>query len=148
MNLNAIELLDDTRCMEMEATLVELIYQFNARATGHVDGRLLGGEIRTEGGDLAGGFSGHTWGGVSVVTHLWVAEQFRGMGVGRALLESAEGEARQRKCTHAILMTHDFQAPGFYERAGYTRVFEVQDWPASHANILYRKRIDGARGST
>jgi GNAT superfamily N-acetyltransferase len=138
----SVELLDEANCIELETVLVDRIYEFNANATGYSDGQLLGGRIRDDSGELIGGFSGHTWGGVCVVTHLWVAEPHRGSGVGRALLKSAEAEGRRRNCTCAILMTHNFQAPAFYERAGYSRVCSVEDWPVAYSNVVYRKRLD------
>lgn len=134
-----IELLDEARCQALEATLVERIYEFNAEATGYRDGRLLGGQVRAGSGELIGGYSGHTWGGVCVVTHLWVAGPYRGQGLGRALLESAEAEALRRGCAHLTLMTHNFQAPSFYERAGYRRLCTIEDWPVAHSDAVYRK---------
>jgi len=57
-----VELLDEAQCVELEMALVDHIYQFNGKATGYFDGSLLGGSIRTDSGELMGGFSGHTWG--------------------------------------------------------------------------------------
>ena len=137
----AVELLDEAQCIELETELVEHIYQFNARATGCDDGQLLGGSIRADSGELIGGFSGHTWAGVCVVTHLWVDEKYRGSGIGRELLLSAEAQARRRHCTWSILTTHSFQAPEFYERVGYRRACGVDHWPIGHSNIVYRKQL-------
>lgn len=139
MNAPAVELLDEARCQELEAALVERIYEFNCEATGYRDGRLVGGRVRANSGELVGGFTGHTWGGACIITHLWVAAQHRGQGIGQALLQSAETEAVRRNCAHMILATHSFQAPEFYERAGYERVCSVEDWPVAHANVFYRK---------
>ena len=146
MDLRTVELLDDTQCSMWENMLVDLIYEFNANTTGYFDGRLMGGRLCTEAGELMGGFSGHTWGGISVITHLWVGQRFRGFGVGEALLTSAEQEAQRRHCVNAILMTHSFQAPGFYERLGYERVCTVEAWPIGHSNMVYRKSLAGCLG--
>ena len=81
-----VELLDEAHCRELDATLVERIYEFNSEATGYTDGKLLGGRVRTEPSELIAGFSGHTWGGVCVVTHLRVDPPYRGHGVGQAVL--------------------------------------------------------------
>ena len=40
MNTPPIELCDGSECHELEAFLVERIYEFNAQATGYFDGRL------------------------------------------------------------------------------------------------------------
>ena len=136
-----IELLGESDCQTLDAELVERLYEFNAHTTGCGDGRLVGGALRGDGGELLAGFSGHTWGGVCVVSHLWVAESLRGRGWGHALLASAEAEAARRRCVHLILATHSFQAPKFYEACGYERLGAIEDWPLGHANIFYRKTL-------
>jgi len=136
-----VELLDEAQCLELDATLVERIYEFNSEATGYTDGQLLGGCVRADSGELIAGFSGHTWGGVCVITHLWVDRQYRGRGMGQTVLQSAEAEARRRNCAHLILASHSFQAPRFYERLGYQRICTVEDWPVAHSNTVYRKPL-------
>src|SRR6516164_7003373 len=78
MNTPLVDLCDDRECQELEAFLVERIYEFNARATGYFDGRLIGGRLRNEAGEIIAAFNGHTWGGCCVVAHLWVHESQRG----------------------------------------------------------------------
>jgi len=112
VNAPIVELLDEAQCLELDATLVERIYEFNSEATGYTDGQLLGGCVRADSGELIAGFSGHTWGGVCVITHLWVDRQYRGRGMGQTVLQSAEAEARRRNCAHLILATHSFQRRG------------------------------------
>ena len=141
VNASIVELVDEAQCLELDATLVERIYEFNSEATGYTDGKLLGGCVRADSGELIAGFSGHTWGGVCVVTHLWVDRHYRRRGIGQAVLQSAEAEARRRNCAHLILATHSFQAPRFYERLGYQRICTIEDWPVAHSNTFYRKPI-------
>ena len=141
VNAPIVELLDEAQCLELDATLVERIYEFNSEATGYTDGKLLGGCVRADSGELIAGFSGHTWGGVCVITHLWVDRQYRGRGMGQTVLQSAEAEALRRNCAHLILASHSFQAPRFYERLGYQRICTVEDWPVAHSNTVYRKPL-------
>ena len=141
VNAPIVELLDEAQCLDLDATLVERIYEFNSEATGYTDGKLLGGCVRADSGELIAGFSGHTWGGVCVVTHLWVDRHYRGRGIGQTVLQSAEAEARRRNCAHLILASHSFQAPRFYERLGYQRICTVEDWPVAHSNTVYRKPL-------
>jgi GNAT superfamily N-acetyltransferase len=147
MNPVQLPLLDEDGCRELESELVDRIYDFNVDATGYADGRLIGGAIRNDAGDLIAGYSGHTWGGCCVITHLWVAQSFRGRGLGRQLLESAETEALRRNCRHAIVSTHSFQAPGFYERMGFDPVATVADWPAGHSAAIYRRILPRTPGT-
>jgi GNAT superfamily N-acetyltransferase len=138
-----IELCNEAECQALEAFLVERIYEFNAQATGYSDGKLLGGRLRGEAGEVIAAFNGHTWGGCCVIAHLWVHEAHRGRGLGRELLQVAEAEAVRRGCAQVILSSHSFQAPEFYERLGYEKRAVIADWPKGHADIVYVKRLGG-----
>lgn len=130
---------DDAECQELGAFLADRIYEFNANATGYVDGRLLAGCVRTAAGDIIAGFNGHTWGGCCELSQLWVHERHRGRGLGTLLLRSAEAEAVARGCVQVVLTTHSFQAPGFYERMGYESKYAIDGRPKGHADIIYVK---------
>lgn len=145
MGPDHIELCDDSECRELEAFLVERIYEFNAQATGYFDGRLLGGRLRNETGQVIAAFNGHTWGGCCVVAHLWVHESWRGRGLGRSLVQAAEAEAVRRGCEQVVLATHSFQAPAFYERLGYEKQAVIHGQPKGHANVIYVKHVNGHR---
>ena len=135
------ETCDDADCTALEALLTARLIEFNARATGYSDARLLGLRIKSESGELIAGASGHTWGGCCVITYLWVEEAHRGVGHGVALLRAAEDEAARRGCEQVVVATHDFQAPGFYERMGYERQAAIREMPKGHADIIYAKRL-------
>src|SRR4029078_6047775 len=116
------------------AFLADRVYEFNARATGYFDGRLLAGSIRSDVGEVIARFDGHTSGGCCELSHVWVHEQYRRQGLGRLLLRSAESEALARGCVRLFLASHDFQAPGFYERLAYERKYAVEGRPSGHAS--------------
>ncbi len=100
------------------------------------EGRLVGGLV---------GECGWRWLHVDL---LWVADEHRGRGVGRALLDLAEREAAARGCHHVYLDTFDFQARPFYERQGYV-VFGVQeDYPPGHSRFYLRKTLGETLGET
>ena len=90
--------------------------------------------------------NGHTWGKCCHVVHLWVHESHRRRGIGRALLQEAEAEAVGRGCSQALLFTHSFQAPEFYEHLGFVRQATVPNYPHGHAQYLYLKQLAGQRG--
>jgi hypothetical protein len=46
-----------------------------------------------------------------------------------------------RGCVQVVLATHDFQAPGFYERMGYERKFAIEGSPKGHVDIVYVKML-------
>jgi GNAT superfamily N-acetyltransferase len=138
---------DEAQCEALESFLVERIYEFNARATGYDDGRLLAGAVRNEQGEIVAGFNGHTWGACCELSHVWVHEQYRGQGLGKALLAAAEAEASSRGCVQIVLATHSFQAPGFYERMGYERKYALEGRPQGHSQLIYAKRLRGKDGA-
>jgi O-acetyl-ADP-ribose deacetylase (regulator of RNase III)/GNAT superfamily N-acetyltransferase len=95
------------------------------------DGRLRGGLIAE---------SGWRW---LHVYFIWVSEEARHLGYGRALLERAEAEARARDCLGVHLDTHDFQAPEFYETLGYKVFGMLEDYPPGHRRYFLRKDLRG-----
>jgi GNAT superfamily N-acetyltransferase len=132
---------NESECQALGAFLADRIYEFNAEATGYHDGLLLAGCIRNETGAIVAGCHGHTWGGCCELAQLWVNERYRGRGLGRQLLESAEAEAAARGCVQVVLATHSFQAPGFYERMGYEQKYVIEGRPQGHRDIIYVKAL-------
>ena len=57
--------------------------------------------------------------GMAKIERMAVIDDVRGQGVGRALLEFLEAEARRRGATKLTLHAQ-VRARGFYERAGYS----------------------------
>lgn len=91
--------------------------------------------------ELVGGLHGSSQWGWLFVKWLFVAESGRRHGLGRQLMADAEKEARARGCTGIWLDTFSFQAPGFYEKLGFTRFGEVKDYPGEHTRFFYSKKI-------
>jgi 8-oxo-dGTP pyrophosphatase MutT (NUDIX family) len=129
---------------ELDLFLDERLYEFNVRATGIDDGRMLFAKLEDETGAVIAGIAGHTWGGCCEITRLWVHAQHRRRGLGRGLLAAAEAEAQRRGCDRMLLMTHSFQAPEFYEKLGYERRATIADYPRGHAKYSYQKRLRAA----
>lgn len=127
------------------AFVEERINEFNFATTGYRDGRELACFVRDDQGAIVAGLTGFTWGGYCRVSFLWVAESRRRSGLGRALLATAEDEARRRGCGLVQLDTHDFQAPGFYARLGYEKLAHLADIPRGHGQTWFVKRLDGQR---
>ena len=67
----------------------------------------------------------------------------RGLGLGTRLLEAFEAEARARGCRRVFVTSFTFQAPGFYERAGYREIFRWDGVPTDgEADVHFRKDLD------
>ena len=118
------------------------IYTFNSRTTGLVDGRMLTIRATDGSGELVGGLSGWTWGGCGYVDLLWVAESYRGRGLGTDLMDRAEAETWDRGGRLMVLSTHSFQAPEFYHRRGYVERGRVDGYPRGHAQLYLSKVLD------
>jgi hypothetical protein len=48
MKFRAVKLHDESRCQEIEAFLADRIYEFNVKASGYADGRLVAGTIQDD----------------------------------------------------------------------------------------------------
>jgi GNAT superfamily N-acetyltransferase len=93
-------------------------------------------------GTVTGGLWGTSVAGWLYVDLLVVPEEFRGRGLGTELLRQAEDIARKRGCIALWLNTGTFQAPGFYEKQGFTAFGTVPDYPPGYDTIFFLKRLD------
>lgn len=93
-------------------------------------------------GRVVGGLTGRSAYGWMKVSTIWVNESLRGQGWGTKLIAMAERVAKERNCHGIHLDTHGFQAPRFYERLGYERFGELENYPGEHSHIYYRKPLD------
>jgi len=126
---------------ELDAFLVDRIYEFNAETTGFHDGEVFAAAIRNSAGEVIAAVTGHTWGGTCHVSHLWVHEDHRRDGFGSSLMAAVESEAARRGCSQVILATHSFQAPAFYERLGYKQQASIAEYPQGYAQLHYFKSL-------
>jgi len=147
MDFDVAMLATERECEDLGAFLADRIYEFNTNATGYFDGMLLAGCVRNDSDEVIAGYNGYTWGGCCELAHVWVHEAYRGQGIGARLLHSAEAEARARGCAQIILATHDFQAPGFYERIGFERKFSIEGRPRGHVDTIYAKSLRDQPGA-
>lgn len=135
-------------CDNPEAGTFEAIYTALEASSlaliGPAQPRLLVIPIRDDNGSVAGGLWGYTSFGWLHVQMLFVPQALRGMGVGAALMASAEAEARDRGCRGAYVDTFSFQAAPFYQRIGFTLFGRLDDCPPGHDRLYFRKRFEVA----
>jgi ribosomal protein S18 acetylase RimI-like enzyme len=115
------------------------LYEHNSAATGRNDGEGLGFVIKDDGGKIVAITNGYTWAGVSEIRQMWVDKAFRGRGYGRALLDAMVAEAQRRGVSRIWVASYDFQAPGMYERVGFKRMAEFDNWPEGRVNVILCK---------
>ena len=97
--------------------------------------------VASAGSAVVGGLNGSTHWGWCYIRHLWVKEDWRRRGLGLRLLDEAETQARARQCVGLYVDTFDAGAAAFYERAGFARIGQVEDFPPGHARIFLSKRL-------
>ena len=115
------------------------IYDHNSYVTGCNDGRGLCFVIRNEVGELIGVAAGFTWSGISELKQMWIHDAYRGRGYARALLDAFVAEVSSRGVRRVWVASYDFQAPGMYEKAGFKRMAEFEEWPEDHSNVILCK---------
>ncbi|MGY2397729.1 GNAT family N-acetyltransferase [Pseudomonas sp. SDO5271_S396] len=70
-----------------------------------------------------------------------VSESMRGQGLGERLMHMAEDVAKKKHCIGIWLETFSFQAPGFYQKLGYSEFGRLADYPPGHTRFYYQKRL-------
>ena len=141
----AIEARHDLTPEEIDA-LEDRLYAHNADATGRDDARGIGFVMRNDAGETIAAAAGYTWAATSELKQLWIDARHRGQGLGRALLDAYVAEAARRGVKRIWVQSHDFQAPAFYEAAGFVRMAEFDGWPDGHVNVVLCRIVDASSG--
>ena len=94
-----------------------------------------------EGGRCVAGIVGFCRGDSAEVDILWVTPDYRGTGLGRALLKRVEDLARAHGARRLILDTFTFQAPRFYEALGYHCYARLEPLVNGYGRYYYSKDL-------
>lgn len=89
----------------------------------------------------AGGLSGQLTYGWFWIMLLAVEPEYRGRGVGQALVEKAETFTREHNGLGLHVDTFAYQAPGFYERIGYQEVSRLSGSEPAEDRVYFVKRF-------
>src|ERR1700712_382213 len=92
------------------AAISDGLLRFNESELGPSGSRALSIFVRGPEAQIQAGLGGRTAFGWLFIANIWVGDDLRGQGVGRALVARAETEARARGCTNAWLDTFSPQA--------------------------------------
>lgn len=101
------------------------LYAFNSAVIGRDDAHSIGFVIRNETGAMLAAIAAYSWAGIAEIKQLWIDSEHRARGWGRALLSAFIAEARTRGVRRVWVATFDFQAPRFYDEAGFVRTAEI-----------------------
>jgi len=129
---------------ETRAAILDGLISFNSKQTAGQFGppRTIALALKDPGtGKSVGGLTGRIGYSRMFVELLFVPEQLRGTGLGRQLMERAEDVAREHGCTGIWLDTFTFQAPGFYQKLGYSVFGEISDYPPGFSRFFLHKPL-------
>ena len=94
-----------------------------------------------ENGDKKAGITGYAHGNWFFIDLLFVSDTLRGQGIGKRLLSLAEEDAKNKGCKYAFVNTNAFQAPAFYQKAGYECVFKLEEFPLNGEKYYFTKKL-------
>ena len=97
-----------------------------------------------QGGQIVAGIVAASTMDTLEVEFLFVEESCRGQGLGRLLLEQAEGKGVNiytHGCKRVLLNTYSFQAPGFYRRMGYELLAQQNPCFGEYSQYYFTKNL-------
>ncbi|MEV7011166.1 GNAT family N-acetyltransferase [Streptosporangium sp. NPDC051022] len=128
---------------ELSKQLDDALTAFNAAVTGVSEQGAFSVKVVDEDGELVGGLTAWTWGGLCGIAMLWVRGDHRKNGWGSKILQAAEAEALRRGCDRVAVSSFTFQAPGFYQRHGYEETGRMLGIPGGHEDVHMFKSLAG-----
>ena len=115
---------------------------YNEQQTGYRDWRPLAALLRDpDTGETLGGMIGKTSYGLLFIDLVYLPETMRGQDIGSQLLSMMEQEGIARGCKSGFLFTITYQAPGFYERHGWTEFGRIACDPPGTARVFMTKTL-------
>ena len=79
------------------------------------------------------------------INELWVDRNYRGLGIAKKLMITAEDYAVSQNLTGLWLWTQSWQAAKFYEKLGYLEFTRFDDFPKGYQRIGFRKQVSPTR---
>jgi GNAT superfamily N-acetyltransferase len=92
-------------------------------------------------GKVVGGLYGGSYMGQLRVDRFFLPEGLRRGRIGSTVLAMAEEEGRRRGCSRIALNTLEIQAPGFYQKQGYTMAARLDCDPPGITRYLMTKKL-------
>lgn len=119
----------------------DLIRSYNRSKREAAESEPLNLYVEDDSGELMAGLVAEAFGNWLEIEYLFVKEDLRGQGIGSQLLQQAESEAKKRNCRSVFVNTYQFQAPAFYKKHGYKKVFTLKDYPYTGQRHYYQKDL-------
>jgi GNAT superfamily N-acetyltransferase len=112
---------------------------WNDRMTGPARRVRFAYAVRDAKGKLLGGVTAKIYRDSLYVDDLFLDDAVRSQGIGTRLMDLAEAKAREAGCAFAYLDTMEWQARPFYEKRGYTVIYEFSYEGGKHRSFCMRK---------
>lgn len=97
--------------------------------------------LRDDDGGVQGGLIGKIYRACLFIDTLWIEEELRGSGYGKAMMVEAEQIARSEGCIFIHLDTFSFQAPDFYESLGFETFGLIDEYPDGLKRYYMKKML-------
>jgi GNAT superfamily N-acetyltransferase len=140
------DLIVGDRDPDLDQRLDQELDKFNFATTGVSHQSHFSVKAVDGGGDLVGGLTAWTWGGLCGISMLWVREDSRKDGWGAKLLAECEAEALRRGCDRVAVSSFTFQAPHFYQKYGYAETGRTLGIPGGYEDVHMFKRLTEGDG--
>jgi GNAT superfamily N-acetyltransferase len=115
---------------------------YNTEKAGYDDHRPLAVFVTDpKTGKVIGGLYGGSYMGQLRVDRFFLPEDHRRDRIGTRVLKMAEEEGRRRGCSRVSLNTLEIQAPGFYQKQGYTMAAKLECDPPGVTRYLMTKKL-------
>nr|WP_200991884.1 GNAT family N-acetyltransferase [Rhizobium rhizogenes]QCL10550.1 acetyltransferase domain protein [Rhizobium rhizogenes]QCO89357.1 acetyltransferase domain protein [Rhizobium rhizogenes] len=121
--------------------IVDPLLAFNDSKAGDDGYKPLAILLRDDEGKIQGGLTAKCYYNWVFVDLLFVPEALRGQNLGTKLLAHAERWAKEQGCIGIWLDTFSFQAPGFYEKQGYSVFGKLENYPNQNERVFLRKLL-------
>lgn len=135
-----IEITDEIKKQD-EDIIFQGLLEYNLARIEDKNPKDLGVYLQDETGKKVAGLIGNTHGNWLFIKFLWVSEELRGHSIERNILNKAEQTAKERGCKYSFLDTFSFQAPEFYKKHGYKKVFALENYPVTGKRYYFTKTL-------
>jgi GNAT superfamily N-acetyltransferase len=133
-----IEFVEQPSDKDVEAVL-DILGQAAERQHPGGNYRDFGFLLKNAAGVTVGGVTGYVLYQWMAVQYISVAEDLRGSGIGRKLMQEAEAWGRSQSLGGMWLETFAFQAPDFYRKLGFVEFGSIDDHPLGSCRIFFKK---------
>jgi GNAT superfamily N-acetyltransferase len=124
------------------AVIADGLRDYNTSQAGYDDYRPLAVFVTNPAsGKVLGGLYGGSYMGQLRVDRFFLPEGLRRDRLGSRVLAMAEEEGRRRGCTRVTLNTMEIQAPGFYQKQGYTIAAKLDCDPPGITRYVMTKKL-------